>query len=317
LEELVGFAHYAPSSLLGIVLREIKLGHWNSTPASEGLAGTTWLAWECGNVKRDDLASDLITLLLQRANWRDFPAQNGGFGQACCLLANVPSTAARLADPFLKAVCTEKWLQISYAATGCGQLASGLRQVALHQSAERCRQFHHKGLGGRLNKGLAGFETALPNDQSQIIQFLGCAGLCGWAVSQRSLAGIKPGSVSQLPLGVLPHRPEAAKVEDHQLQLWLGLRAFVSITKERLSLPRNTIEETLKLWRANLGETASTPGTAAHRINQSMVAWLETCLRMNPPALMPSKEPLWTLVGFPVRLGLPKWPAGIDFQATS
>jgi hypothetical protein len=218
-------------------------------------------------VKRDDLASDLITLLLQRANWRDFPAQRGGFGQAGWLLANVPSTAAGLADPFHKAVCTEKWLQIAYAATGCGQLASGLRQVALHQPVERCRQFHHKGLGWRLNKELAGFETALPNAQSQIIQFLGSAGLCGWSVSQRSLAGIKSGSVSQLPLGGLPHRPEAAKVEDHQLQLWLGLRAFVSITKERLSLPRDTIEETLKLWRANLGETASAPGTAAHRTN--------------------------------------------------
>jgi hypothetical protein len=196
LEALVGFAHYAPISLLEIALREIRPGHWNSTSVSKGLVGATWLAWKCANAQRDYLASDLMTLLLRRANWRDFPPQSGGYAQLCWFLANVPASAAQLVEPFLKAVRTDKWLQIAYVATGCGQLASGLRQLALHQSVERCWQFHHKGLGGRLNKELGRFETAAPREQSQIIQFLGCAGLCGWAVSQRSLDSITPGSVS-------------------------------------------------------------------------------------------------------------------------
>ena len=299
LEALVGFAHYAPISLLEIAVREIRPGHWNSTLTSKGLVGATWLAWRCTNVKRDDLATDLMTLLLRRANWRDFPSQSGGYAQLCWLLANVPSSAAELVEPFLKAVRTDKWLQIAYAATSCAQLASGLRQLVFHQSVERCRQFHHKGLGGRLNKELERFETATPTEQSQIIQFLGCAGLCG-CVSQRSLASISHGSVSQLPISILPHRTEAAEVEDHQMQLWLGLRAYVSITRQRLPLPPATIEETLKLWRANLGETTSTPATVAHRVNQSMVAWLETCSRTNPSTLVPSAEPLWVLAGFPL-----------------
>jgi hypothetical protein len=307
--ELVGFQHAVPSAILAITLRDIRPGHWDAIPLSSGMAGATWLAWECGKAKRDDLASDLTTLLLRRTNWRDFPSQIGGFAQLCWLLANAPASAANLVGPFLNAVCTDKWLQIAYVATACGQLASGLRQLALHQSVERCRKFHHKGLGGRLNKELVRFETATSQEQSQIIQFLGCAGLCGWAVSQPRLAGVTLGSLSQLPLSILPHRPEVTKVEDHQLQLWLGLRAFVSITRERLPLPRDTIEETLKLWRVNLGETASTPATAAHRVNQSMVAWLETCSRANPPALVQSDELLWTLVGFPTRLIPPDRPS--------
>lgn len=305
LNDLVGFGHHAPIELLEIAVRGIAPGHWDAEPADEGLAGATWLVWHFSKIDRSDLADDLATLLLRRANWRDFPSQGGGFAQICWLLANVPASASELVEPFLNAVRTGKSLQIAYAATSCGQLASGLRQLALHQSAERCRQFHHKGLGGRLNKELARFETAAPNEQSAIMQFLGCAGLCGWAISHRGLASITFASVSQLPLGILPHRPEATKVEDYQLQLWLGLRAFVSIARGRLLLPRETIEETLKLWRANLGETASTPATAAHRVNQSMVAWLETCSRANPPALLPSTEPLWTLAGFPARLVLP------------
>ncbi len=303
LEALVGFAHYAPISLLEIAVREIRPGHWNSTSFSKALTGATWLAWECANAKRDDLATDLLTLLLRRANWRDFPSQAGGYAQVCWLLANIPECAADFVDTFLKAVRTDKWLQIAYAASSCGQLASGLRQLALHQSLERCRQFHHKGLGGRLNKELERFETAAPAEQSQIIQFLGCAGLCGWAVSQRGLSGITHESVSQLPVNILPHRARAAQVEDYQVQLWLGLRTFVSITRASLLLPRATINETLKLWRANLGETALTPATTAHRVNQNMVAWLGICSSANPPALLPSQEPLWTLVGFPDRFG--------------
>ncbi len=176
----------------------------------------------------------------------------------------------------------------------------------MNQPVDLCRQFHHKGLGGRLSKELGRFNNSPPSVQSQGIQFLGCSSLCGWAVSQRSLGGISHESISQLPLSILPHRLEMARIEDYQWQLWLGLRAFVSIKQERLRLPSETIEQTLKLWRVNLAETAATPATTAHRVNQSMVRWLEACSRIQLPALLPSTEPLWTLAGFPMQL-VPSW----------
>ena len=306
MEALVGFAHYAPISLLEIAIREITTGQWDSTPLSKALVGATRLASKCANANRDDLAANLLTLLLQRANWRDFPTQSGGYTQVCWLLANVPAGALELVEPFLRAVCTEKWLQIAYAATGSGQLAVGLRQLAMNQPVELCRQFHHKGLGGRLSKELGCFNDATPSVQSQGIQFLGCSSLCGWAVSQRSLDSITHETISQVPLSILPHRPEVARIEEHQWQLWLGLRAFVSIKRERLRLPSETIEQTLKLWRVNLEETAATPATTAHRVNQSMIRWLEVCSRIHLPALLPSTEPLWTLAGFPMQ-PVPSW----------
>jgi hypothetical protein len=306
IHDLVTFGRYTSDKLLEIALFDIKPGHWRSFPISQSMTGATWLMLNCRRLNRIDLAEDLLTLLLQRANWRDFAPQGGGYEQICWFLANVPAGALDLVRPFLRAVCTEKWLQIAYAVTASGQLAAGLRQLALNQPVERCQKFHHRGLGGRLSNELERFNVATPSAQTEAIQLLGCSSLCGWAISQRSLGGITHEAISQLPLNILPHNPEVARIDDHQWQLWLGLRAFVSIKRERLRLPSETIEQTLNLWRANLEETAAKPATTAHRVNQSMVRWLETCSRENMPALLPSSEPLWTFVGFPTKI-VPNW----------
>jgi hypothetical protein len=178
--------------------------------------------------------------------------------------------------------------------------------LALNQPVERFQQFYHRDLGSRLSNELVRFNMATSSVQAQSIQLLGCSNLCGWVISQRSLGGITHQAMSRLPLNILPHKPEVARIDDHQLQLWLGLRAFVSIKRVRLSLPTETIEQTLNLWRLNLEETASMPTTTAHRVNRSMVRWLETCSRENLPALLPSTEPLWALVGFPAKI-VPSW----------
>jgi RNAse (barnase) inhibitor barstar len=282
--ELVGFMHHAPAPIIEILLRDIKPGRWDSTPLTEVMSGATWLAWHCSNVNRDDLASDLIHLLFRRANWLDFPPQSGGFAQVCWLLANAPSDATELVDAFLKTVCTKNWLRNSYKYTSCGQLASGLRQLTLHQSAERIRQFNHKELGRRLNKEMGRFSGTASDDRPQIIQLFGCAWLCSITVSPQFLANIDPLVLFQL----LPHRPEAERVEEYQWQFWLGLRAFVSNTQKRLPIAMDLIEETLRLWRVNLAETSAAPMSTEYLINQSMVTWLENCLRANPIALFPS-----------------------------
>jgi hypothetical protein len=117
---------------------------------------------------------------------------------------------------------------------------------------------------------------------------------------------VKPDTVADLPTTIQPHRPEATRVEDWQLQLWVGLRAFVSIAKIMLPIPRDVIEKTLELWRENLTETKLEPTSTLHKLNLSMATWLEMCLNTNSIGLLPSKEPLWTVVGFPVRPDLPK-----------
>src|SRR5690606_19228708 len=143
---------------------------------------------------------------LRRANSRDVDPRNGGFGQVAWLMAHATGDAAALVDPFLAKVCNDTWLQIAYTSTSCGGLAAGLRRLALHQTVARCQRFHHRRLGARLKRELAAFGTVGPADQSQIIQLVGSAALCGWAISQRSLAAVWPSAVARLPVDVLPHR---------------------------------------------------------------------------------------------------------------
>lgn len=297
LTDLVPLAHHAPTQLLKAAFHSIRPGHWSSTPASTGLIGATWIAQRMLTCAREELASDLIELLLRRANWRDFPAQAGGFGQACWLLANAPSTMSELCGRFIDNVCTHVWLGIAYAQGGCGQIAGGLRQLALGQTVERCRRFHHSQLGRRLNEELSRFEQADPTEQSQVVQLMGCASLCGWRISARSIASIPRASVVALPVHVHPHDAESDIVDDYQIQLWLGLRVFVSVTRTRLSVPLPLIQDTLRRWRRNLAKTESMPDSAARRLDGSMVSWLETCAHPRTRALVASREPLWTLLG--------------------
>ncbi len=306
LDGLVSLAHHAPAALLEIALREIKPGHWNATRPGQSMLGGTWLAWNCVGVERTDLAADLLLLLLRRANRRDFPPKGGGFGQACWLLANIPPNALKLVEPFLNAVCTNQWLESAYKEAACGSLARGLRHVALHQTAERCRRFRHLGLAGRLYKELARFETAEAKAQSEIIQLLGSTELSGaWAISSQALTIVRPETISELAVSLLPNSPEVTWLDDRQIQFWLGLRAFVSISKMKIPIPRDVVEKTLELWRENLVNSLLEPNSTSHRVNQSMIEWLENCLSANPVALLPSKQPLWTLVGLPVPLDLP------------
>jgi hypothetical protein len=93
-----------------------------------------------------------------------------------------------------------------------------------------------------------------------------------------------------LPLDALPHRGDAGSVETEQFQLWLGLRAVTSITGNALAVPPAVLERTLDLWRVNLAESSKNPASTEHRVNQSMVNWLEKCARGDQGLLLPPEE---------------------------
>jgi hypothetical protein len=221
------------------------------------------------------------------------------------MFANVPPSAIQWEDAFLDAVCKNVWLKAAYETNACGSLASGLRQWALHQSVPRIVRFHNAWLGYRIKNELVEFENVASLEQSQIIQLLGCASLAGWGVGFRALANVNPASIARLPVGTHPHRFGVAKIEDIQYQLWLGLRTFVFITRQRLPLPDQILDETLKRWRENLADSMTESRGSEHRVNFSMVEWLEECRRQSVPGLIPAKEPLWVLTGFPFRLEIP------------
>jgi hypothetical protein len=304
--QLARFFHSAPDSVVKAMLSAIELAHWDTIPVSTPMIAGIQVAARCGEVGRDDHKSKLIATVISRANPDDFPSGGWGLSSVAWLLSNASPNDSAAASRFLDQLCTNKWLGVQFTHSSCGSLANGLRLLAMDQTPHICQRFHGVGLGIRLKNELSTFSVATPEQQGEIMQFLGCANLCGWVVRHDWLRSVPLDRICALPENTLAHQPDAIKVEDWQLQLWLGLRTYVSISHARLVVPRGKIEETLRLWRVNLQETASMPNSVIRRLNQSMVAWLESCLRTNPVSLIPSREPLWTLAGFPLHLSFPK-----------
>jgi hypothetical protein len=176
--------------------------------------------------------------------------------------------------------------------------------IALHQPPSVVRVFWNKALGARVSQELSRLRLLDDQGLNAAIQLIGGASLAGWPIDKRLLLNAPANRVGQLP-EIVRHRPEANIVEQWQRQLWCGLRVFASIGPGPLHVNPTAIIETLDLWHKNIdgaGEWPGTngqPGTTAHRINVSMVEWLEGCVQTKTGHLLPHKEPLWTLVGFP------------------
>ena len=163
----------------------------------------------------------------------------------------------------------------------CGRLADGLGLLALHQAKSMLLRFQNRSLSIRLQKVISHFVDAPGQGQVDIIRLLGSAALCGWLGKSEWLNGLPLDVVGRLAAEVIPHRPDAEKIERWQFQFWLGLRAVASATEKSLDVSPDLILQTLELWRTNLAESSMDPASAEHRMNLNMVAWLEKCSQEN------------------------------------
>jgi hypothetical protein len=279
--ELAGFCHHAPASLVRIALANFPTDHWGDVPVSEPLVGASWVASRCAEAGREDLESALIKTLLRRSSPQDFPAIGGSSlaNVAWLLMKAAASDASSLIPAFLDALCTKRWLHSQFTYATCGPLAQGLRLLALHQPAQVRQRFQNPSLGDRLQTELSRFAQLDRQSQSQIIQLLGCSMLCRWPPKSGWFRNVPLDTISTLPVDALPHRDDADKVEGWQFSLWIGLRAVTVVTRTPLMVPAAVIDKTLELWRSNLAESSSDMTSNTHRLNQSMVAWLEICSR--------------------------------------
>ncbi len=298
---LAGFVHGVPDELIRVAFADLTATQWDNISKSDRLYGAAWVAKKCKAIERDDLATALVMLLLRRANWRDFPPrQSMSLFLVAWLLQNVPPEGHELVPTFIDSICNRSWLGSHYTHVDkCGALAAGLYTLGLSQSPEVCRRFHNPSLGARLIGEIQKFDAAVPSQRSDTIRFLGAAVLCGWRLNKHTLAGVSPSLVGPLPEETLAHRPENDAIEDYQYQLWLGLRAFASIRQEPLLVRRQVIEDTFERWTNCLTLSTDDPESARHRIDQSMVVWLEKCLHHDKLGLLPESERLWELIGFP------------------
>lgn len=157
------------------------------------------------------------------------------------------------------------------------------------QPAHVIRRFLSTSLDFRLKRELSEFAQVDQDQQQQIIQLLGCAMLCGRRGKVEWFNNVPLNQVSALPVDVLGHRPGADIVEQWQFQLWLGLRAVAAVTGKPLAAPLTVVVKSLDLWRSNLDRTSTSPESAAHRVNKSMVLWLEGCSSGSEGLLQPSR----------------------------
>jgi hypothetical protein len=168
--------------------------------------------------------------------------------------------------------------------------------VTLAQQQPRViRRFWDRSLGERLARERVSIEAADNIALAQVIQLVGAAQLIGWQIPRGLFARLPLDRIGRAPCEALPHRSGAEQVEPYQWQLWLGLRVVAALADARVLVDAEVLARTLELWRRNLAESAS----RVHRaIDVSMIRWLEACLTSKTGALIPSREPLWLLIGF-------------------
>jgi hypothetical protein len=274
-----------------------EFGDYRSERFSPGAPGLS-LMFE--NFGRNDLQDALVSNVLRRKNPADFRIPAHGLQEISRLLGQVTEADQELVAPFLDCVCTTQWLTRCFRSASASSLAGVLIGIATYQSPEVIARFWCVALGQRLKAEVHQLTTANPEDMSATVQFIGACNLLGWALP-RSILGTAPlDKIGKLPSEVLAHNPDRDMVDSWQRQLWFGLRAIASLASDRLMVDQSAVEQTLTLWQANLVETSSKPDGTPHKINESMVRWLRRCASTKKGQLLPDKQPLWRLTGFPI-----------------
>jgi hypothetical protein len=66
-----------------------------------------------------------------------------------------------------------------------------------------------------------------------------------------------------------------------------GFRVATSLVPGKVMVDPVQVGKTLDLWRVNLAATSAAPDSIRHRLNASMVEWLEQCVRTCQAGLAP------------------------------
>ena len=172
------------------------------------------------------------------------------------------------------------------------------------QSPSIIHLFWCAGLRRKIEEAITSLKEENGEELSKLVQFIGASNLCGIRIPRLQLTDLTLQRIESLPCKILPHEPGHVKVERWQRQLWIGLRTIATLSSMPIPVDLSALNKTYELWKANEEETRAEPDQLPHRINQSMIKWLEDCLKHGGKELVASKEPLWFLVGFPKNIAM-------------
>jgi hypothetical protein len=280
----------ATQALTFRILDRIPVRHWALRGQQASMTRAASIAMHCRRVGQHQHAQCILSVLLDRSEANDFAPQQSGFSEAALVLRYAVEQSDPRQSKLLEVLCNNRWLGWQYNIAPTGVLVSGLRLLAMYQTAQVVRQFRNAGLQFRIDKEFSGFSKLAPEVQQKSVQLLGCSVLCGQKVNDSLLRGTADKTFSVLPERILPHPEDATHVEEWQYLLWLGLRTVVALKKGPLRLAPGLIRQTRDLWRFNLERSASVPLGAEHRVDQQMVAWLDACLRRGECDLIPPQR---------------------------
>jgi len=299
---LGAFLSQAPDSLSKLIAAHFNAGDWPHLEFPHSIRErqrAASLALRLGQLDRTDLQDALLGRLLERSDFQDF-APPWALVEIAKVLTNIPAGAEKYLERFLREVCARsRWIEKSYEALHAAYLAGALFRLGLQQSPVVISSLWRPALDSRLFLELANLTKLEEMSLGTMVQFLGAAQLIGGMMRRDAFLDVPLARIADLPRDILPHREETADVEPYQMQLWLGLRVIASMAPSRLVVEPEIVARTLRLWRGNLEETAAEPDKTPYRVNLSMVAWLERCVKTTVGLLVPNPEPLWVLAGFP------------------
>ena len=288
LKDAYWFFAYADDAFLAKAFTADNLCIWRTKEDEGWLSGVTRIISRLRDAGLEPHAQELACVLLRRASFNDFPAQipggrAEGFNNAAWLLLNVRGADSEVLRRFLESLFQTRWLNAQYGKGDLLSLASGFRLLALNPDWREVRQRAKSPvLDDRLKAELSKNLSRDPEHYSAVIQSVGTIFMLKMQIDPRLLRHLAPADVAGLPMEVLPHRPDVPYVEDFQLQLWWGIRAYQCLNpqRKRLALDRPLLDDTRARWVVRAEHSKSDTETRAHELDLVMLRWLDAQLNL-------------------------------------
>jgi hypothetical protein len=224
-----------------------------------------------------------------------------GLWDVALLLAKVPGAGERTLGALLSTICAPGNRNRLFTRIHDGLLAGALYTIATTQSPEIIQLFWGRSLDWRILHAVSRMSSSDDSKLCHIVQLIGGAQLAGRWIKRASFSRSDALMVrlGELPARVLLHRPGFDGIEPMQAQLWLGLRVACALAERPIPIATTVLDETIARWRVTLTRSAGDPGSTIHRVNRSMLGWLEECHRERGVLASHGRGRLWELVGFP------------------
>lgn len=301
--ETLALLHHIPPERIDIVaslLSPHSAEEWSMStrPHNRHWRGIANLGILFNRIGREDIADAVIDGLLDRKEIKDFgrPPYRISEWTRMMSLVQVGSDRAIKLEELFDTLGGASWILDGLRFTNQFTLAGALLPLGLDAKKSVVHQLTTNAQFAANVRAQVRNSFEHPGDDLSIaLRLLGGAAVCSISLPKVFIKDAKIDDICLVPTSVLPHRVDSAIVESWQYALWLGLRAFASLSGKKICVEQGVVQRTRELWSTNLDESLEVSETPARDVNRSMIAWLDTCIDRG--CLVPSKERVGRVAG--------------------